>query len=87
MCARPGGCFPPGLFYLLPAWYNSIKKQAEHRVSTLWQRAPGRPLAAEAFVPPDFLGKELTGDKDFTMAAYWRRKLAALSAPDSKEKE
>ena len=43
--------------------------------------------AAEAFVPPDFLGKELTGDKDFTMAAYWRRKLAALSAPDSKEKE
>lgn len=51
MCARPGGKHPPGLFYLLPAWYNSIKKQAEHRVSTLWQRAPGRPLAAEAFVP------------------------------------
>ena len=41
--------------------------------------------AAEAFVPPDFLGKELTGNKDFTMAAYWRKKLAALSGKGSVE--
>ena len=41
--------------------------------------------AAEDFVPPDFLGEELTGNKDFTMAAYWRRKLAALSGKGSVE--
>jgi len=31
--------------------------------------------AAKAFVPPPFLGRELTGEPGFSMSDYWQRKL------------
>lgn len=32
--------------------------------------------AAHAFVPPAFMGREVTGEPGYTMAAYYRKKLA-----------